>query len=103
MIPAPAAVLDAMTAATYVVEVNECRVFATTSGAHWWTLFRLRFDPIGRITDTVVSLGGNLCEVACEDRAEADWLAEHMVRNGLPASAIRVRRLIITTPTEEQP
>ena len=74
-----------------VVEVNECKVFATSSGAAWWTAFRQRFDPIGRITDVKVSIGGNLCHVACDDREHADWLAASMVEKGVPASAIKIR------------
>ena len=78
----------------YVVEVNEAAVFATRASAAWWAMYRQVNDRIGRITDTVVSLGGNRSEVACDDREHADWLAAHMVeRIGLPKSAVRVREV----------
>lgn len=74
----------------YVVEVNECKVFATASGARWWEMFRIRFKDTDRITDVKVSLGGNLCHVAAGSREDADWLVDSMAAQGLPASALRV-------------
>lgn len=73
-----------------LVLVNECRIFATHRAADWWTWFRYA-NPSGRFEDRVVSLGGNLVAVACDDREHADWLAAHMVDfAGIPKSAVRV-------------
>lgn len=80
---------------SYVVEVNECHVLASQWGAEWWGDFRKQYDPIGRIADTAVSIAGNRCEVACDDREHADWLAGHMVdHGGLPKSAVKVRKAV---------
>ena len=80
---------------SFVVEVNECQVFATTSGAGWWIKFREVHDRTGRIADRVISLGGNLCHVACDDKDHATWLAGVMVTDhGLPGSSVRVRRVV---------
>ena len=76
----------------FVVEVNECKVLATRSGAEWWIAFRKRFDDI-RITDVAVTLGGNVCHVAADSREDADWLVDCMAANGMPASALNVKRV----------
>jgi hypothetical protein len=70
--------------------VNECRVFATNRGADWWVMFRAH-QP-GRFTDLVVSMAGNMVGVACEDREHAEWLRDHMISVGIPASALRIRK-----------
>jgi hypothetical protein len=81
-----------VTARRWVVEVIECRVFATGRGAAWWSLFRLRMEPAGRITVITPSLGGDIVYVACDDKEHACWLAGHMREHaGIPASAARVR------------
>lgn len=77
---------------SYVVEVNEAKVSATTQGSAWWQMFRKRFDPVGRITDRNVSPVGGYASVACDSEGDARWLAEHMVDvGGLPSTAVRVR------------
>jgi hypothetical protein len=79
----------------WVVEVNECRVFATRAGSAWWSLYRLHMDF--RMTDIVVSLGGNLVHVACDDEDEARWLASSMVDNhGLPPKAVKAKRVAVS-------
>jgi hypothetical protein len=75
----------------YVVEVNECKVFATGSGTNWWEMYRHRMEF--RMTDVQVSLGGNLVHVACETAEDAAECAEMLVERGLPASAIRTRKI----------
>lgn len=78
-----------MTRPAAAVEVNECRVFATTMAAEWWALYQhLHRD---RITIVTPSLAGSLCTVACDDREHAEWLAAHMVEQGVPRTAVRVR------------
>lgn len=81
-----------MTARRWVVEVSECRVLATARGAAWWSLFRLRMEPAGRITVITPSLGGDLVHVACDDQEHARWLAGHMHEHaGIPASTAKAR------------
>lgn len=77
---------------SYVVEVNECRVFATQLGEAWWHDFAaLQEDRLTRVT---MSVAGDLVHVACDDKAHAVWLAGHMVHHGgLPTSAVKTRRV----------
>jgi hypothetical protein len=74
------------------VMVNEAKVFATTGGAAWWSEFRRHFALAGRIRTVTASLGGDLCEVTCDDEKHARWLVEHAVANGVPTSAVKVSR-----------
>jgi hypothetical protein len=76
---------------TAAVEVNECRVFATQMGVDWWNLFRHAHTDSGRITTLTPSPAGDLCSVACDSREDAQWLASHMLEQGLPKSAVKVR------------
>ena len=72
------------------VRVNEAKVFATTSGADWWAVFSIHQHA--RLTPVVVSMGGNLVDVACEDEDHATWLAAEMVGRGIPQGAVKVIR-----------
>lgn len=83
-----------MSAATYVVEVNEGVVEATTQGAIWWHTFRARFEGSGRLRETKrPCVIGGVVEVACDDQEHAKSLAATMVDVGkLPRGAVRVRR-----------
>lgn len=72
------------------VEVNECKVLATTSGAEWWIMFRHRLDPTGRIKILTASISGDRVHVACEDKAHAKELVDLMVDNGMPRTATRI-------------
>lgn len=84
----------------YVVEVNECALFATQRGIDWWMLFRRRYNTAGRIEDLPpFNPQGNRCRVLCDDREHADWLAEHMVEfGGFPTSAVKAKRLRAEVP-----
>lgn len=73
------------------VEVNECRIFATQMGVDWWLLFRASGDRTGRIKTLVPSPAGELCSVACDSREDAQWLADHMISQGIPKSAVKVQ------------
>lgn len=75
------------------VVVNECRVFATTQGGEWWLPFLLRFEPTGRMTCLMMSIAGGLWHVACGTREDAESLAGLMASNGVPKSAVCVKRL----------
>lgn len=73
-----------------VVVVNECQINATRRAAEWWTWFRYA-NPSERFESRLISLGGDLVAVACEDREHAEWLARHMVEFGtVPKSAVKV-------------
>lgn len=74
---------------TAVVEVNEVAIFATRMGSDWWVLFRSRQE--NRI-DVVKGSIGDLVHVRCDDREHADWLANHMLAQGIPKSAIKIPR-----------
>ncbi|WP_328344915.1 hypothetical protein [Micromonospora sp. NBC_00421] len=79
--------------ADYVVEVNEGVVEASRQGVDWWIAFRVRFKGTGRIVDTKPAcVIGGVCEVVCDSRADAEWLAASMVQDhGLPKTAVRVK------------
>lgn len=80
--------------ADWVVEVNEGVVEASRQGAQWWLLFTTRYQRTDRIRYTTQPcVVGGVAEVACGDRAEAEWLAGQMVdAHGLPRTAVRARR-----------
>lgn len=77
----------------YVVEVNEVKVNATRAAANWWAMYTVRFRGTGRITEVTSTLGGAVCHVACDDQDHAAQLVEHMVAMGMPATAVKVKRL----------
>lgn len=81
-----------MSTTGWAVRVNECLVLATEKGADWWVWFRWAMEPIGRITVVTASIGGDLVDVACDDRDNADWLAATAVDHGVPKSAVKVVR-----------
>ena len=80
--------------ADWVVEVNEGVVEATRQGVAWWHAFSLRFQHTDRIRYAKEPcIVGGVCEVACEDQADAEWLAAQMVdEHGLPRTAVRAKR-----------
>lgn len=81
-------------ASPWVVEVNEAKVSSTTAGSVWWQIYRLRFKNTNRITDrNCFTPVGGYATVACDDEDSAHWLAGHMAAMGLPATAVKVKRL----------
>ncbi len=68
--------------------VNEVRVNSVGKAARYWAVFASR--QRGRITETSVTLGGAVCEVACDDADHARWLMAHLIDQGIPASAMKV-------------
>ena len=73
------------------VRVEEIRVatYSSRAAADWWTLFRLR-GPAERFTTVTPGFPGDVVDVACDDRADAEWLLGHMVAQGIPKAALRV-------------
>ena len=82
-----------MTVTGWAVEVSDVRVLATGAGVDWWLAFRQRFDPAGRITVTASTFGGEVVSVACDGMEDAESLAATMIRNGLPKTAVKPRRV----------
>lgn len=77
---------------SYVVEVNECRVFATQLGEQWWHTFVGAHSK--RLVRVVMSVAGDLVHVSCDGKEHAVWLARHMIsQGGLPSSAVKPRRV----------
>lgn len=78
---------------TAAVRVNEVVVnlYVPRETANWWALFRAR-GPAERFTIVTTSIPGDLVDVACDDRSDAEWLRDHMVERGIPRTALRVIR-----------
>lgn len=75
------------------LEVSEGIIWASRKGVEWWNLWRLRMEPLGRITIVTAGLGGDLVRVACDSREDAQWLHDHMISFAeIPKSAVKVRR-----------
>ncbi|MFH9579076.1 hypothetical protein ACH4MO_13895 [Streptomyces globisporus] len=67
--------------------------FATREGAYRWELMRARMPD--RFTTVAVRTPGDLVDVACDDRAHAQWLAALLHSWGVPKASLTVRT---TTP-----
>lgn len=80
-----------MTDIPAAVRVNEVVVNLYTSRdtANWWALFRAR-DTAERFTTITASIPGDLVDVACDDRTDAEWLRDHMIERGIPKTAVKV-------------
>lgn len=79
---------------SYVVEVNEINVFTYSSheARDWWQWYRMA-NPAGRFFEHHHTPAGSLVEVSCDSKADAEWLAKHMVNHGgLNKSAVKVKR-----------
>lgn len=80
-----------------VLRVDEIGVvlFASRDGAQQWELLRARMP--GRFTTVAVRMPGDLVDVACDDRAHAQWLAALLHSWGVPKTSLKIRT------TEERP
>lgn len=87
--------------ARYGLLVKDIGILASTQGADWWLTFRGHFEPVGRVVPIpgTASPQGDWAWVKCGDpddgsdsREEAAWLRDHMVKQGVPQSAVAVRR-----------
>lgn len=76
---------------TAAVRVNEVVVnlYTPRETANWWALFRAR-GPAGRFTVVTAAIPGDLVDVACDDRADAEWLRDHMIEQGIPKTALKI-------------
>lgn len=71
------------------VRVNEIKVFATRTAADWWAMYRLR-GPDNRFAVVTATIGGEVVDVACDDREHAEQLLELMVERGVPRTALSI-------------
>jgi hypothetical protein len=55
----------------------------------WWELFRSRMSD--RLTTVAVRMPGDLIDVACDDRAHAEWLLADLRRRGIPQRSLTIR------------
>jgi hypothetical protein len=87
--------VSARTGTPPFVEVNETAILMRGDHAvsTWWLYYADRLKAGGRITTVAVSIG-DLVRVSCETTADADWLAGHLIANGVPKSAVRANRPI---------
>lgn len=78
-------------AAPAAVRVNEIDInlYTPRATANWWALFRAR-GPAERFTTVTASIPGDLVDVACDDRTDAEWLCDHMIERGIPKIAVKV-------------
>lgn len=78
---------------TVAVRVNEVVVnlYTPRQTANWWALFRAR-GPVERFTIVTASIPGDLVDVACDDREDAEWLRDHMIERGIPKTALQIVR-----------
>ena len=77
---------------TVAVRVNEVVVnlYTPRETANWWALFRAR-GPRERFTTVTASIPGDLVDVACDNREDAEWLRDHMIEQGIPKTALTIR------------
>lgn len=61
----------------------------------WWELYRKRHAT--RLTTVTVRMPGDLVDVACDDRAHAQWLHDQLRARGVPQRSLTVR----TSPNRE--
>jgi hypothetical protein len=82
--------------ASYVVEVNECGIFASQLGAAWWAANVLARPIAARITWAFMGPGGGVAQIACADKEEATFVRDHMVgHGGIHRTHVKVRRLAV--------
>jgi len=80
-------------AARYVVEVNECGIFASRRGIEFWTTGILS-RPIGqRLAWLFMGPGGGLAHLPCAGKEEAEFIHGQLLAHGIHTAHARVRRL----------
>lgn len=73
------------------VRVNEVVVnlYTPRETANWWAIFRAR-GPASRFTIVTPAIPGDLVDVACDNREDAEWLRDHLIERGIPSTALKV-------------
>lgn len=77
------------------IEVNEVKVLTYGgSDATRWTLWRSRFEPLGRVIPLAIGMLGDTAFAACTSREEADETAASWHESGMVhKSATKVRQI----------
>ena len=86
-------------ASRYVVQVNECGIFASTIGTDWWITNVLMRPIAERIHWVSMSPGGGVAQIPCADKEEAEFVRDHMIGHGIHKAHVKVRRLPAETVT----
>lgn len=73
------------------LRVNEVAVnlYSPREAANWWALYRAH-GPATRFTTVTAAIPGDLVEVACEDREDAEWLRDLLIERGIPRTALKI-------------
>lgn len=77
---------------TFGLVVNEILIYTTTLGADWWTQHRHRFDTSGQTRSLGAAPPGEIVELGPWLREDADFARNHMISNGVPKGALKIRR-----------
>jgi hypothetical protein len=77
----------------YVVEVNECGIFATTRGMDFW-IEQILLRPIGQRIDWLfIGPQGGQAQIPCEDKEEAEFARDYMIEHGIHHGHVKVKRI----------
>jgi hypothetical protein len=78
---------------SYVVEINECGIFASRIGIDFWTN-NILLRPIGnRLVWLSYSPGGGVAQLPCADRQEAEFVCGKLLEHGIDKAHAKVKRL----------
>ncbi|MET9304959.1 hypothetical protein ACFY65_23410 [Streptomyces cellulosae] len=77
------------TVRTYL-RVDEIGIAQYTSRdtQQWWETFRRRMPD--RLTTALVRMPGDLVDIACDDRAHAEWLLSQFRERGVPRQSLAI-------------
>lgn len=79
--------------ASYVVEINECGIFASRVGVEFWTT-QILGRPIGkRLVWLFISPGGGLAQLPCADKEEAEFVYSMLLEHGIHRTHANVKRV----------
>lgn len=75
------------------LRVNEASVnlYTPRATANWWALFRAH-GPASRFTTITAAIPGDLVDVACDTREDAEWLRDLLIEQGVPPTALKIMR-----------
>ncbi|MCK2219736.1 hypothetical protein MF672_038965 [Actinomadura sp. ATCC 31491] len=73
------------------VQLNEVRLYhAAPNAMNWWLPYRHRFDTSGQVQILTTTLGGQVIQIGpYTDRDDADFIAAHLVEQGVPLTAVK--------------
>ena len=79
--------------ARYVVEVNECGIYASRIGWDWWMENILLRPVAGRIDWLSLGPSGGVAQIPCEDKEEAEFVHGYMLAHGIHPKHAKVKRI----------